>query len=172
MSFAGVTEETEEAAKQALGTVMEPELHRDLMSLGFIRDLRVVGRDVEFTIMLTTPACPLKGVLQADSEEAIRRSIPGVGKIRIAFDSRVRADPRIQEMLKVPIKNILAVSSGKGGVGKSTVAINLAVALARDGAATGLLDADIYGPNIPVMIGLERPQPLQRRDSFLPRPSE
>ncbi len=158
---------TEEAVREALSTVMEPELHRDLISLDFVRDIRIEGRDVSFTIMLTTPACPLKDVLRSDSEQAIRKRLPEAGAVRIGFDSRVRADRRIREKLDVPIKTILAVGSGKGGVGKSTVSINLAVSLAREGASVGLLDADVYGPNVPMMAGIGELPPPQA-DKIVP----
>jgi len=152
---------TNEQVLKALGTVMEPELHQDLVTLNFVRDIRIEENAVSFTIMLTTPACPLKHVLQRDSESALRRDLPGIGQIRIHFDSEVRADKRIREKLDVPIKTILAVGSGKGGVGKTTVAVNLAVGLARDGASVGLLDADIYGPNVPLMMGVRELPPAR-----------
>jgi ATP-binding protein involved in chromosome partitioning len=157
----------QEQVLKALGTVMEPELHQDIVSLNFVRDIRIDGNAVSFKIMLTTPACPLKHVLQNDSERALRRELPGIGEIRVEFDSQVLADKRIREQLDVPIKTILAVGSGKGGVGKTTVAVNLAVGLARDGAAVGLLDADIYGPNVPLMTGV-RELPPARGDKLAP----
>jgi len=153
---------SEERIKEALRTVQDPDLHKDLVSLDFIRDIRITGKDVSFTITLTTPACPLKDKLRQDSENAIRGLIPDVGQIQIGFDARMRADRRIMEKLKLPIKTIVAVGSGKGGVGKSTVAANLAVALAQSGAAVGLLDADIYGPNIPTLMGLQQLPPPQK----------
>lgn len=150
---------TVEAVRDALSTVMEPELHQDLITLDFVKEIKVSERDVSFTIMLTTPACPLKHVLQADSEAAIRGRLPEVKKIDITFGSNVRADSRIMEKLKIPVKTVVAVGSGKGGVGKTTVSCNLAVALALEGAKVGLLDADIYGPNVPMMMGvLELPE--------------
>jgi ATP-binding protein involved in chromosome partitioning len=158
---------TEQQVLKALGTVMEPELHQDIVSLNFVRDIRIEGNAVSFTIMLTTPACPLKHVLEADSEKALRRHLPQIGRIRVGFDSQVVADKRIREKLDVPIKTILAVGSGKGGVGKTTVAANLAVGLARDGASVGLLDADIYGPNVPLMMGVQE-LPPPRGDKLAP----
>ena len=145
---------TEEAIRSALRTVQEPELHQDLVTLNMVRDITIGGGEVGFTIVLTTPACPLRGQMEAESKAAVLRLVPGVEQVHVRFDAQVRADSRIMGKLNIPVKNIVAVASGKGGVGKSTVATNLAVSLALDGAKVGVLDADIYGPNIPIMFGL------------------
>lgn len=154
---------TEEAVMAALSTVIEPELHRDLVSLNMIRDLKIDGSDVQFTIMLTTPACPLRGKMEGDSRAALAQ-VPGIGQIEIKWDANVPADRRIGSQIGQQFRNTIAVSSGKGGVGKTTIAVNLAISLAKEGARVGLLDADILGPNIPMMMGVDQmPPPRDRK---------
>jgi ATP-binding protein involved in chromosome partitioning len=138
----------------ALSRVMEPELHKDLVTLDMVKNLEIENGQVNFTIMLTTPACPLKHKMEADATQAVS-AIPGVKKVKISFDANVPVDARLMSKLNVGVRNAIAVASGKGGVGKSTVATNLAISLALDGAKIGLLDVDVYGPNIPIMMGVE-----------------
>jgi len=141
----------------ALRLVKDPDLHRDIVALNFVKNLKIDGRDVSFTIELTTPACPVRDELKATSVEAIRNNVENVGKIDVELTSNVRSNPSQQRVdLLTGVKNTIAVASGKGGVGKSTVAVNLAVSLALDGASVGLLDADIYGPSIPLMMGINK----------------
>jgi ATP-binding protein involved in chromosome partitioning len=145
---------TEAAVLDALRQVQEPELGGDLVARQMVKDLRIDGATVAFTIELTTPACPLKDEIEANVRQVLQPL--GAEQIEVTWGAMVRrATPRTAEQLLPGVKNVIAVASGKGGVGKSTVAVNLAVALARDGAAVGLLDADITGPNVPLMLGLD-----------------
>ncbi|MBI5053269.1 MAG: Mrp/NBP35 family ATP-binding protein [Chloroflexi bacterium] len=148
---------TNDAVMKALGTVIEPELHKDLVTLNMVRDLKIEGDVVNFTVMLTTPACPLKHVMERDARGALKKI--GVEKVSIKWSSNVPTDNRIIGQISLPVKNTLAIGSGKGGVGKSTVSVNVAVALAQSGASVGLLDADIYGPNANIMLGALRMPP-------------
>jgi ATP-binding protein involved in chromosome partitioning len=154
---------TESAVMQALSHVQEPELGGDLVTRNMVRDLRIDGAKVAFQIELTTPACPLKDEIEARVDAALKPL--GVESVELTWGASVRrAAPRTAEQLLPNVRNVVAVASGKGGVGKSTVAVNLAVALANDGARVGLLDADITGPNVPLMLGLEG-QPGKSQDN-------
>jgi ATP-binding protein involved in chromosome partitioning len=150
---------TEERVLAALGRVQDPELGRDLVSLGMIKDLVVEDGKVSFAIQLTTPACPLRSQIEREARQAVE-AVPGVSQVAVQMAAAVPSDGQTRGLIELPIRNAIAIGSGKGGVGKTTVAVNLAVALARSGARVGLLDADLYGPNVPVMLALESmPEP-------------
>jgi len=148
---------TESQVLDALRSVMDPDLHRDIVALGFIRNMKIEGNVVAFDVNLTTPACPVKDRLREESRQAVLSKVPGATDVRVNMTAEVRRPQAPDTSALKTVRNIIAVGSGKGGVGKSTVAANLAASLAATGAAVGLLDADIYGPSIPIMMAAGTP---------------
>jgi ATP-binding protein involved in chromosome partitioning len=160
---------TEQTVLQALSQIIDPDLKKDIVTLGFVKDLIISGGDVSFRIVLTTPACPVKEAFEEEATRLVAR-IEGVERVRVTMDAEVPQGRGVANNVALPgVKNIIAVSSGKGGVGKSTVAVNLAVSLALDGAKVGLMDADVYGPNVPLMLGIGNIQPqVTSRNQLIP----
>jgi ATP-binding protein involved in chromosome partitioning len=149
-----------EDIRAALSRVEDPDLGRDIVTLGFVRDIRVEGENVSFAIELTTPACPVRDQMKEDAHRAVL-SLPGITNVEVEMTSKVRGTRSEQDALIPLVKNVLPVASGKGGVGKSTVSANLGIALARLGARVGLMDADVYGPSIPTIMGATTPPTAQ-----------
>jgi len=146
---------TEQDVLEALKRIEDPDLHRDIVSLGFVRDIDVSNGRVGVRIVLTTPACPVRDQMKTQAEELLR-GLDGVSDVDVTMDAEVRSgSPMANKQPVEGVRQIIAVASNKGGVGKSTVAVNLAVALAKRGARVGLLDADVTGPNVPIMMGIE-----------------
>lgn len=157
--FSKSTNISEAAVLDALRNVIDPDLHKDVVSLGMIKDVKIDGSKVSFTFELTTPSCPLKDQLEAEARTAAEKVV-GEGNVKVNMTANVSMHNQGNKPAALAgVRNTIAVASGKGGVGKSTVAANLAVALARDGAKVGLLDADIYGPSQPLMFGLQNQKP-------------
>jgi len=151
---------------QALRQVVDPDLHRDIVSLGFIRNLKIEDSVVSFDITLTTPACPVRERMREEARRAVAQ-LEGVREVRVNMTAEVRPHAGLDRSALAGVRNIVAIGSGKGGVGKSTVAVNLAAALRVSGARVGLLDADIYGPAVPIMLGHGQPAEV-RENRILP----
>ena len=151
---------TKDAVLAALSQVQEPDLGKDLVTLNMVKDIEIDGKNVAFTVILTTPACPLKDMIEKACVNAIRLLVDKEAVVKVHMTSNVNSNRKDGKTVLPGVKNIIMVASGKGGVGKSTVSINLALGLAKEGASVGLLDADIYGPSIPIMLGMrdERPK--------------
>lgn len=151
---------TKEAVLKALGNVDDPDLGKDLVTLNMIKDIEIDGNDVSFTVELTTPACPMKEMIEKACINAITHLVSKDAVVKVNMSSQVNTKRKDNDPLLPGVKNIIAVASGKGGVGKSTVSVNLALGLAQQGAKVGLLDADIYGPSVPIMMGIRDERPM------------
>jgi ATP-binding protein involved in chromosome partitioning len=154
---------TESDILKALGNVQEPDLGKDIVTLNMVKDIKIEGNNVSFTVVLTTPACPLKDMIGTACMNAVKLLVNKQANVKVNFTSHTTTLRKDTTQVLPGVKNIIAVVSGKGGVGKSTVAANLALAFAKEGAKVGLMDADIYGPSVPIMFGVRGERPMMHQ---------
>jgi ATP-binding protein involved in chromosome partitioning len=157
---------TDDQVLSALRTVQDPELHKDIVSLGMVKNIAIQGDEVKVRVELTTPGCPMKDVIERDVTDALKKA--GAGRVEVELTAQVRGPAQPRKDVLPQVKNIIAVGAGKGGVGKSTIALNLAIGLRRCGAKVGLMDGDVYGPSMPTMLGIKGIVPQVRANRILP----